>query len=48
MIASRVGTRIQGTRVTHLVALRDGWIELRYSGVVDDAASALAWLRPSA
>ena len=38
MIVGRVGTRIQGTRVTHTVALREGWIELRYTGVVDYAA----------
>ena len=27
-----------GNGVTHLVAIREGWIELRYSGVVDYAA----------
>ena len=38
MIASRVGTRSQGKSVSHDVVLRDGWIELRYTGVVDYAA----------
>ena len=38
MITARVGTRIQGNGVTHLVAIREGWIELRYTGVVDYAA----------
>ena len=42
MIASRVGTRIQGAPVTHFVSVRDGWIELRYTGVVDYAARMAA------
>ena len=38
MITARVGTRIQGNGVTHFVAIREGWIELHYTGVVDYAA----------
>jgi hypothetical protein len=38
----RVGTRIQEIRVTHAIAVRDGWIELRYTGVVDYAARMAA------
>ena len=39
--STRVGTRSQGNEVTHAIALRDGWIELRYTGVVDYAARML-------
>jgi len=42
MIVPRVGTRIQGMSVSHDVVLRDGWIELRYTGVVDYAARMAA------
>lgn len=42
MIVPRVGTRIQGNPVSHDVVLRDGWIELRYTGVVDYAARMAA------
>ena len=42
MITARVGTRIQGNGVTHLVAIREGWIELHYTGVVDYAARMAA------
>jgi len=40
--STRVGTRSQGNEVTHAIALRDGWIELRYTGVVDYAARMAA------
>ena len=42
MIVPRVGTRIQGNPVSHDVVLRDGWIELRYTGLVDYAARMAA------
>jgi hypothetical protein len=39
MITAACGDpRIQGNHVSHRIAMREGWIELRYSGVVDYAA----------
>ena len=38
----RVGTRTEENGVTHIVAIREGWIELRYTGVVDYAARMAA------
>ena len=38
----RVGTRTEENGVTHIVAIREGWIELRYTGLVDYAARMAA------
>ena len=42
MAPRRVGTRTEDPGVTHFVAIREGWIELRYTGVVDYAARMAA------